>query len=265
MRSPIITRLGQIAVFVTVAALFGCKGGDTPKDGDKAQKENAGVDTGPIAVASEALAEEFAADPVAAEAKYKGKTLEITGGYASELASVRVVYLKGAKKKDGSPCHVRCWVVPEIEKKAATLHLSQGQKLKLVGRYNEFTQGEVDVRECSLTELEPSKLTPVSSELFAKEFDDDPAATLKKYENQEVVLSGPILDFKKGGLGGDLRLVGTKKTKIYCAIDARDQAYLEKNFGRGDVLVIRGHGIRDTFGSIAVPGAVIVPKKGESK
>jgi hypothetical protein len=258
-----MTRTLPVGLLIFALAATKGDGGKSPTSVQDAKKPE-------LAVTAVAMAEEFVADPVAADAKYKGKLVEITGQYGTELASRRVLYLAGAKQKDGKPCWVRCWVVAEVVKSQRLLQLAPGQKLKVVGRYNKMDQGEIEIRDCTLTELEASNLKPVASTALAKEFEADQKATRKKYEKREVIVSGPILEFNKNDAGyGRLKLAGTDKIHVGALVDPSDLQYLEKNFKKGDTVIIRGWGVANPSlldeDQVIVVRAVVVPKKAEGK
>ena len=119
--------------------------GKTEKDGDGAQ-------TAPreevIKVSAVRLSEEYDANKVAADSKYKGKILEISGiikDIGKDILDTPYVSLQGRQL---SLFGVQCMFARADESKLATL--SKGQSIVLQGRVEGELIGNIVVRGCSI-------------------------------------------------------------------------------------------------------------------
>lgn len=182
--------IGLLA-FALAAVLIGCKGGDAPRgDGDK--KESKAVQDGgkgdknasdgegapkgdatgakvpdgkPVfEVTAEELATEFVKDGKAADAKYNGKIIGVSGEVTDvsppNAFDLIAVTLKGVKRKPADSVEFDIRLVAPPGKQAKDLP-SKGQKTRVVGKYANFSAfdqgGYLNIVECTFSQPEASK------------------------------------------------------------------------------------------------------------
>jgi hypothetical protein len=140
---PILVR--RVALLALALSLVGCKSKSPPK---------AAAPEAPAArVTAGDLLSEYSTNAVAADAKYKGKVLLVSGqfhsankapllGYAVQLAP------EGAG--DVATSFVQCFIVESAEARVA--QFQPGQKIALVGTCDGQVLGQVKLSKCSLAE-----------------------------------------------------------------------------------------------------------------
>jgi hypothetical protein len=191
-------RLTTVALSAALAVTqVGCGGG-----GDKKGTPPAITDSskgGPpggfkpdFTVTSEALAKEFLADAKAAKAKYKAKVIEVSGPVTGLLFEddKAAVSLQGAEK-DVLGVFFNCTLLG-AHRDAGT-RLDKGQKVQLVGKFHDASGSVVMLFDCSLKELEPSKIFDVTAAAVAEEFQKDAKAAQKKYNDQWILITGEVI------------------------------------------------------------------------
>jgi putative nucleic acid binding protein len=192
-------------------------GGGNVAGANKGGGDKGGSDKGASAdftLTADALAKEFAANKNAVEAKYKGKTLELTGEFGGVALGYLIFKTVYKDQADVKGARVACSMLPEFLDK--TGRMSKGQKVKVVGRFKE-ADFRVELSGCSLTELEPSKLTVTPADTLANEFEKNAAGASAKYKNQDVILSGAISD--KGKTRDGVKCVRLGGGKLRCCIE----------------------------------------------
>ncbi len=250
-----------IGLLVFALTLIGCTGGNTPKKGGVPNKEGQAEQDGPkeksvdkpatvkadLVITYEAMAKELDADAEAANAKFRQATrVEVTGAINNTLPGV--VYLGGIKDKKGEPIWVKGSVKRDYEgnrdmldqKSRKFLGLSKGQKVKVVGTYIFFRNGEVWLENCVLTELEPSAQKTVSAENLTTEFEKDEKAATARYSGEDVLVSGTILQISSESL----KLMGTKITEFEVQVGESEMKANGKNLKAGQTVEVRGSNAR---------------------
>ena len=125
-----------------VMAIFCCGGGGRTLDSKPAQT------SAPIVVTAPVLVADYEANEVAADQKYKDRTLQVTGvinAIGKDLLSDMYVVLDGGQ--EFGLWHVQC-MFPDSEEQYLA-HLQKGQSLTVTGRC-EGKLGGVLLRECEI-------------------------------------------------------------------------------------------------------------------
>ncbi len=169
---------------------------------------------------AEAFQKEYSDDKVAAEKKYKGKVIELSG----EVHTIGrlggdtpYIGLKAGKELLGVPCATadqQPWgtAVP-------------GQVVKLKGRWPKDAYG-VALTQCVFTDKGKYKAVPVTAAELAKEFEADPKATVAKYDKKHLVLSGEVAakEFNSAG-AATITFKTDGKIKVKCSFTASENDY----------------------------------------
>jgi hypothetical protein len=149
-----------------------------------------------FALTADALAKEFLADPKAAQTKYNGKSVEVTGEV--NFIEQRNAFTFHPAKKDGDnvTAWVGCYVLPEDAPKSALF--TKGQKVKAIGKFKDLVGSTITLNDCRVSELEPNKLLVLSAEDVANAFEKDAKAAAEKFGEKQAVVTGVIEDIKAG-------------------------------------------------------------------
>jgi hypothetical protein len=161
---------------------------------------SANPEKGPTA---EELSEEFKRDAQAADKKYQGKTVTLSGEIVENMPKDAtgkphvIIILKGLQKDD-NPANdgpsINCAIAESSAGKAAAL--VSGQSIKVTGKYKKVGKeepaalAEIFLEECQI-EGAPSDLAiSVTAADLARAFATDEAAAKKKYSGNIVLLTG---------------------------------------------------------------------------
>jgi hypothetical protein len=237
-----------------LALLVGCSG-NQPIGGDKEKKsEAAGTpqprkaeEGGEVATAqqrkadftltAEEITREFLADEKAADKKYKGKVLAITGdveGVGSpEGGQIAIIILKGARKNEQDLSGSRVSFVPVPAFTETALKLSGEQKVKVTGEYAEYDNfvRSIGVTKGSLEELsKPENLVSISAADLAREVGKDSKAAEAKYAGKDLIVSGEVEELVRQPEKGlyFTQLKGDGKRSVAIFMGAQDFTYLKK-------------------------------------
>lgn len=164
---------------------------------------------------AEAFYKEYQADKGAAERKYKGKVIELTGetdGHGRNISEEAFVSLKVEKQLIG----VRCFTADDQPWGKAV----KGQKVKVKGKWPEFTISAALVY-CVFVETGEYKGISITAAALAKEYEADRAATVKKYDHKHLVLSGEVAakEFNSAG-AATIQFKVDGKIKVNCSFTA---------------------------------------------
>lgn len=142
-----------VVVLLIVAGVVGSKNlptSNTTRDGSQTAPAEKQVKKEVIRVSAVQLSEEYDANKVAADTKYKGKSLEISGvidSIGKDIVDTPYVTLKG---RELSLFGVQCMFSKADEPKLATL--SKGRGITLRGEVSGELIGNVLVRDCQIVE-----------------------------------------------------------------------------------------------------------------
>lgn len=211
-----------------VAAGCGQKFDPTGADGDKpvASRLAPGQPSGTYEAAevrAEVVANESQNDPLAADRKFKGKTLIVEGPVkrlyrrpvpgAGVVVAVTVVGAPSAVQPEGTIVHCECR--PEDEKRA--LELSPGQTVHIHGRCEESA---IAPRNCTIESAGPDPSVRVSAAELVAEFLADQKAAEAKYKGKPLTLTDAVVERKYGGANNG-RLVLVFEPKKSVAVTAK--------------------------------------------
>lgn len=232
-------RLSILAAFAALF-VFGCgksdpapdnKGGPGPTpapgptptpDGDKKPADPPTVKAD-VTITADEWAKEFKADKKAAQAKYKGKVIEMTGEVASLQLALgdMAVYLKvkGEAGVPGVPSGEMC-VMTDLN---CWESISPGSGVTIRGKSSTvFSEGRV-VEGCSIVKADQNPAKTMTAEDFAKKYKADPKKSRQAWDDlglKWVYLEGVLASDVAGNdvLGvREFALKGEGETLISCS------------------------------------------------
>lgn len=177
-------------------------GSNKPGDGDK-KPPSGKVDFSLTAVD---LAKEFETDKKAAEAKYKGKNLELEAEADSPTDRVTDVTMAiGIYKADPKKALGRLVVISfNASDTGKVFQLTPGQKIKVRATcFGEFG-GSVSLINGVLLEAGPDPALSVKAPELTKAFTDNQEMAQKTYDNKWVLIEGVLLETRKSQFGNDV-------------------------------------------------------------
>ena len=145
--------------------------------------------------------EEWRANSQAAREKYESKVVELSGEVQSLSAALDdkgnvakgVIYLKA-----GNNDHmIRCATVD----KQPWARLSPGSGVKVRGIVPQY-EDVAKLDPCIILETSANPAISISAAQLSKEFDEEPAATAKKYKDKHLIVDGEVMDKKQDAIGG---------------------------------------------------------------
>lgn len=133
-----------VLVLIVIGALSGNKGGSTSKTGTTGTTQKQEKPQEPEKITAQQLADDFDANQVAAETKWKGKLVE----FSAEITNITDTGLSFSKvaSKQFSMAQISCRIVD----KQQLLPLKNGQVVTVKGTVGGQTIGVIDVSECSV-------------------------------------------------------------------------------------------------------------------
>jgi hypothetical protein len=247
--------VAAVASLILLALFLACAGGTQPSkenkertDDEKGKKAEAGKSPPgkpDFTLTAEEFTSEFLADAKAADEKYKGKVVEITGNtrliggsYRDGVKTVHIT-LDGVQKKGGADTLISIRVRPEFHK--AALEMSKNQKVQIIGEYEDWSLGfSAGVSNATLKVYGKSQLFDISAADLAAEFTRDAKAAINKYADKEMVVEGEVeeVTFKSGRHYAKLKGDGT--TRISLGVVPEDVPMLKK----GRIVRLRGEALR---------------------
>jgi hypothetical protein len=133
-----------VVLFVLTLALIGCKG----------SKDNAATPaaTAELTVKAADLLKEYAGNAVAADAKFKGKTVKVTGTFGSAqkapLMGYAVQVLPEGGSETGGLSNVQCFIDESAQ--ADIAKFKEGQPIALKGICDGQVLGQVKLSKCTV-------------------------------------------------------------------------------------------------------------------
>jgi hypothetical protein len=232
---------------------------------DKTPKSNAGkapveppkTDRPAYTVTAIGITEEFAKDRVAAEKKYKDKLIEVEGTVTSVTQnSVRRtadLSLLGSKKPgEALARQVVCEMKKSLVGKVGLL--GKGQKVRVKGKLDSESGGNVTLKEVEYEELTPSSVPRVTAQMLAKEFAQDKEAAAKKYGDKEVIVEGTIVDLAEKDRNCSVKLAGSDKLVVTCNVEEDEFKTLKK----GEKVRLKGELSLFVSGEVVIVAAYLV-------
>lgn len=131
------------AVLALTLCLLGCKTKTPPKP--------AAPTTPDVTIKAGDLMKEYGGNAVAADAKYKGKLMQVTGKFNSAQKAPLLGYavqLLPEDAPDASLSYVQCFIVESAEAEVAKLQA--GQVVTLLGTCDGQSLGQVKLSKCTL-------------------------------------------------------------------------------------------------------------------
>jgi hypothetical protein len=233
-----------------------------PEPGKKGVKDKVqGTNTNPpkslgdpqLKVAAADFHAEFRGDFAAAQAKYGGKVIELTGTVHGARATQRGWIDLSAPEKGTVPC--------EFEDVSVTGKVAKRQTIRVKG-WARPTSTSPTLTQCEIVELGPDTSLKTTSEKLAADITVQREQTLKASEGRTTFVTGSLEGrITDENMTEQLVLKGDGKTRIQCqTTDPR-----AKNLQPGQIVTFAGE-LREPFGKsdrISVWDAVLVenPKK----
>jgi len=188
----------------------------TPRDRPAEKVEKA--EKADFTLTAEQFDKEVSDNKEAAEAKYKGMTIELTGtvqGAGKDLSGDGHLWLAAGTALFG----VQCFTTDQKPWEKATL----GQKVRIRGQYPEVV-GLPALVGCTIVEVSGPKAPVVQAADLAKEYAADAEATEMKYKDQWLLLAGEVTQTKAKGFGaGRVYLRGGEKVKVVCNLTSLEK------------------------------------------
>jgi hypothetical protein len=234
-------RAARAAIVVLASLLVtGC--------GNEVRKPPAAQPQEKVRLASAEFGEEYQADRKAAEAKYRGRLIELEGeikAMGRNASKSAYISLEGA---EDDLIGVMCFTADSKPWKKYV----PGQKVKIRGQWAE-PSATATLNECVVVEAGPNPAPALTAEQLAMEYSADLPATIKKYDKKYIFLSGEIVGTETNDAGAvTVELKGDGQTKVTCAFTALDRDLAEPlkvgqkvdligqftlNFGKGEAKI----------------------------
>jgi hypothetical protein len=221
-------RVAPICIAVVMLLHSGCgrQEGEPNTRPAMPPKPGGSNDRGIVSMTSMDFAEEYEKDPKGSNAKYKGKTIELSGVIASvsQAAMHRTVFLEGGKEtltvegvtitttKIGPQCLM---VDPAPWRKHPP-----GQRVKLRGMCLGGSPPTLD--RCTVVEVGETRTPKLTAEEIAREYTADYTAATRKYHNKHLILRGVVVAKRVNIDGVIVELRGDGKKKVECNYDVSD-------------------------------------------
>ena len=135
----------RVALLAVALSFLGCK--------SKAPPKTVAPEAPAFTVKAGDLLTQYSTNAVAADAKYKGQVLKVTGKFHSANKAPLLGYAIQLAPEDGGDVgttFVQCFIVEAAEPRVA--QFQPGQKIALVGTCDGQVLGQVKMSKCSLGE-----------------------------------------------------------------------------------------------------------------
>lgn len=170
-----------------------------------------------------AFAETYAADRAEAFRRYNDKIIELSGlvtGMGRTIDKKSQLTLQGAP---GALLGVMCFTIDaEPWKKYAP-----GQDVKVVGRFT-AKSGAAALIDCTVVDGGKSTTPTLTAAELAHEYGENREATVKKYDEKFLIVSGEVLQKEINDAGAvQLDLKGEDKTIVRCMFPASEKDVAE--------------------------------------
>ena len=228
---------GLMLVALLALLPLGCGGGDQAKVKDKQARDKQAVapKNEPLEPEFKFTAEGFSREFIepktaSSDTKYRNKVVEITGAVAwvrsKDGGKTAEVFLKGDKWDKKNPASSQVLVRPRPEFTKRALELSQGQKVKAVGKYFMVESFAPSLREAALEELSKSETVLISAADLAKDFANSSEAAIKKYAGKDLIVAGEVEELPRRGTRQFAKLKGDGKVSVVFVVSADDAKLL---------------------------------------
>jgi tRNA_anti-like len=215
------------ALAVVVFLLPACSGKSDKKGDDKTGDEKKG-DTRSVGdpkpdftLTSKEFAEEYKKDEKAAEAKYKGKVIELSGTVKSVSRSPDRGPFLSLQAGEKDLLGVWCFTTD----RRPWLRATPGQTVKLRGKCNPRKFELYVLLKCVVTDVSGEAPVTLRADELAQEYAVNQDGTTKKYENKYLFLTGEIdkvTSNKANAASVVLKTTGT--TKVFANFIVLDKA-----------------------------------------
>jgi hypothetical protein len=208
-----------IGLFLTT--MLGCGGNekpvpelppkDKPNDKPVTPKPIQNPETPPkYSLTAEEYFKEWNKDSKAANAKYADVTIELSGTVGSVgLGNGRpLLQLNTGDQLQ----YVHCWTT----EKEPWVKAVDGQKVKVRGKVLPSEGRLAQIGDCKIVETGPSPAITVDAASLATEYAKDKQATIKKYEQKILILTGEIAEKRKDDNSVTLVLKGGNDVEVNC-------------------------------------------------
>jgi hypothetical protein len=227
MIATYLRRASVLSLAFLLALVVGCSG---KTDGDNAadtsspggDKKGDGSKKPVVSRGAKVFADECGKDPKAAEEKYKGKLVELSGTVIEIGASEDgkpFVDLQG----DSRERIVRCLT----QAKEPWALVIPGQQVKLHGKFEGAGEKEIRLSDSIIVAPKSSPALNITAEKLAKEFKAAEEDTKGKYDGKYLIVEGEVVDKKADGSYKFLHLKGDADTPMICRFDKIDDASWE--------------------------------------
>ncbi|MBO0699204.1 MAG: hypothetical protein J2P46_12480 [Zavarzinella sp.] len=183
----------------------------------------------------EAYAAEVKKDEKAAAAKYKGKTIELSGTVSNVARNFGGDVFISLPSKTAGILGVSCF----LKDKNVFGKVVKGQEVTVRGRYPDLPFG-TQILNCELVKVGPSPALTYTAEELAKEWAKDKEAATKKWKDKVLIVSGEIGDTKSNDVGAiSVFLKAGDKHRVDCGFTAFEKDIAGK-LKKGDKVKVVG-------------------------
>jgi hypothetical protein len=217
-----------------------------------------------VTVTAAELAGAYAANPAAADAKYKEKRVLVDGVVTGVMPPSNgqgsgQVWLVGVTKPDKSWVEVHCRF--EEEEIGKVRHASKGQRLKINGICSGCSSGVyVECWDCFLVEAGPDPTVAVKAFDLAREYDRDQRAADDKYKGKLLSVSGGVAEVLPGPVIVLNPPPGTLKPVQVAAAPPADHLnwkYMFRDVKPGDWVTVQGTCAGLADGSVTLTDSIL--------
>jgi hypothetical protein len=213
MTGPAVTTLRTVCGFLSLSLLVAT---GTNAFGQNAKPDAAKAPKADFTLTAQQFLDECKKDRTAADKKYKGKIIELSGvvgDFATTPTKDAIVWLK-VEKAPGLMCNVR--------DKEPWTKVVPGQEVKVRGQYLSFGPG---LANGIIVATGPNPLILIWAEDLAKQYATDRDALNAKFKDKYLMVEGEVAGKKPYGKtdGVHVFLKGTKDVTV-CGLFGKDEA-----------------------------------------
>lgn len=192
-------------------------------------------DTAVVRLDPEAFAVEVKEDEKAAAAKYKGKTIELSGIVTGVQRNIGGDVFLSLPSKTAGILGVSCF----LKDKNVFGKVVKGQDVTVRGRYPDLQFG-VQIMDGELVKVGPNPALTYTAEEMAKEWAKDKEAATRKWKDKVLIVSGEIGDTRANDVGAiSVFLKAGDKLHVDCGFTAFEKDVAGK-LKKGDRVKVVG-------------------------
>lgn len=170
-----------------------------------------------LALTAEQFADDCKKDRDAANAKYEGKVIELSG----------VIDFVGIWWQDGKPDFFSKGVLCFTAEREPWARVAPGQTFKVKGKYGKMNyevvglagENQAHLLDCVFLDLGPNPTIAISAEELSKEYGANKDKAQDKYRKKFLIVDGEIASIKTKDYYSDVLLKGHANGQVNCTIE----------------------------------------------